>query len=140
MKDPQLLRAYNKIARRLESFLQDRAPVGKTGALKSSIAVTVSEMGIRISSYDYGYYLHLGTGQEASGLTFEQAIGKNYNPNPGEGDNGIKPRFWMSFGQAIWQQVLDEIEAEEGSALAKIIAAQLAPQMGASQPIKVKLK
>ena len=140
MRDPKLAQAYNRIARRLESILKSRAPKGETGLLRTSVAVRVTDNGIDIETYDYGMWLHLGTGQEASGLTFEQAIGKTYNPIPGVGDGGIKPRYWMSFGQSAWQQILDEIEREEGKAFAQMIAARLSSQIGSPQTTKVKIK
>jgi hypothetical protein len=140
MKDPKLLKAYNKIARRLESFLQGRAPVGETGTLKTGTTVSVTDAGIRIETYNYGMFLHLGTGIESSNLTYEQALTKSYNPNPGVGVGGIKPRFWMSFGQTLWTQILDEIAKEEGNALAQMIAAKLGSQMGMPQIVTVKLK
>jgi hypothetical protein len=140
MRDPKLTRAYNQIARKLESVLKNRAPVGETGRLKAGVSVKVSNDGIDIETFDYGMWLHLGTGQEASGLTFEQAIGKTYNPNPGVGDGGIKPRYWMSFGQSIWKQTLDEIEAAEGAAIAQIMAARFSSEIRGNDTAKVKMK
>jgi hypothetical protein len=138
MKDPKLKQAYNRIARKLESFLRSQAPVGRTGTLREQTKVVVDDNGFRIETVNYGFFLHLGTEEETSGLTFEEAIVKRYNPNPGKGDDGIKPRYWMSFGQTLWAQILDEIEREEGIALANMIAAQLGSSMGGA--VKVKRK
>ena len=140
MRNPNLTRAYNRIARKIESVLVNRAPIGKTGLLKTSVKVKVSDNGILIETLDYGAFLSLGTGQEKSGLTFEQAVTQAYNPNPGKGVGGIKPRFWLSFGQSIWQQTLDEIEMEEGKAFAQIIVARLSTGVGMPSIVKVKIK
>lgn len=138
MKNSKLKQAYNRIARKLESFLRSQAPLGDTGSLREQTKVVVDDNGFRIETVNYGFFLHLGTEEETSGLNFEEAIIKRYNPNPGKGDDGIKPRYWMSFGQTLWQQILDEIEREEGKALANMVAAQLGNQMGPG--VKVKMK
>lgn len=107
---------YNKIARRLEQILQSQAPVD-TGKLKRSIAVEFTENGFAI--YDptgYGFYTHAGTGREAAGggsnpaSIYAQLVNKIYNPNPGEGRGGIKPRFWMNFSESVYNMIEDELE------------------------------
>jgi hypothetical protein len=138
MKDQKLRQAYMKIGRKLESFLVSQAPVGRTGRLKDQTRVVVDDKGFRIESLDYGFYLHFGTEEESSGLTFESTLYKKYVPNPGKGDGGIKPRYWMSFGQSMWQQVLDELAKEEGAAFARMIQAQLSNMIGPN--IKVTTK
>ena len=138
MEDQKLRQAYMKIGRKLESFLVSQAPVGKTGRLKDQTRVIVDDKGFRIESLDYGFYLNFGTEGEESGLDFESALYKKYVPNPGKGRGGIKPRFWMSFGQTLWQQVLDELTKEEGAAFARMIEAQLANMIGPN--IKVTTK
>jgi len=138
MRDPKLTQAYNRIARKLEAILKSQAPVGQTGSLKEQTQVTVNDNGFRIQTVDYGFFLHFGTEEETSGLTFEQTLLKQYNLKPGVGDGGIKPRFWMSFGQTQWMQILDEIEKEEGKAFANLLAAQLGNQIGSTVKVKTK--
>jgi hypothetical protein len=107
---------YNKIARRLEQVLQMQAPID-TGRLKRSIAVAFDENGFVI--YDptgYGFYTHAGTGREAatSGdnprTIYDALSNKKYNPNPGQGKGGIKPRYWMNFSDSVYQMIDDELE------------------------------
>lgn len=112
----KLDQTYNKIARRLEQILQMQAPVD-TGRLKRSIAVTFTENGFAI--YDptgYGFYTHAGTGREGAGSgnntasIYAQLVNKIYNPNPGEGRGGIKPRYWMNFSESVYNMIEDELE------------------------------
>ena len=138
MRDPKLAQAYNRIGRKLEAILKSQAPVGQTGSLREQTKVTVNDKGFRIQTVDYGFFLHFGTEEESSGLTFEETLLKQYNLQPGVGDGGIKPRFWMSFGQTQWMQILDEIEREEGKAFANLLAAQLGNQIGSTVKVKTK--
>lgn len=111
-----LTQTYNKIARRLEQILQSQAPVD-TGRLRRSIAVEFTENGFAI--YDptgYGFYTHAGTGREAAGKgsntasIYAQLANKIYNPDPGKGRDGIKPRFWMNFSESVYKMIEDELE------------------------------
>lgn len=101
---------YNKISRRLEAILQSQAPV--------DIAVIYDQNGFII--YDpttYGMYLHRGTGEEIDGAasqddskTYLNLIRKKWNPNPGVGEGGIKPRYWMNFSDSVYEMIDEELE------------------------------
>jgi hypothetical protein len=108
---------YNRISRKLEAILRYQAPVD-TGHLRNSIMVGYDEHGIII--YDptsYGMYLHRGTGDERDSAsstndatTYYNLLRNRWNPNPGEGKGGIKPRYWMNFEDSIYEMIDQEIE------------------------------
>jgi hypothetical protein len=108
---------YNKISRKLEAILRYQAPVD-TGRLRNSITVGYDEKGIIIyDPTDYGMYLHRGTGDErdtasstSDATTYYNLLRKRWNPRPGEGKGGIKPRYWMNFEDSIYEMIDEEIE------------------------------
>ena len=124
---------YAKISRKLEQILQNQAPFD-TGRLKSSIVVQYDDTGFTISlgSADYGMFLHEGTGREkdaGANSNFSEAyanmIAKNWNPNPGEGQEGIKPRYWMNFSDSVYEMINDEISTTYAQAIEEILIEEL---------------
>jgi hypothetical protein len=98
---------YNKIAREIETILKLQVPVD-TGDLRDSISVTVNQDGFEIDYEDYGNFTDDGTGSyyEETDNIFAQP----FNPNPGKGEGGIKPRHWTNFGKAEEEKMYEEIE------------------------------
>lgn len=123
---------YNSISRRLEAILRYQAPVD-TGHLRSSIIVTYDAKGLLI--YDptsYGMYLHRGTGDERdtasstnNETTYLNLLRKRWNPNPGKGTKGIKPRYWMNFSDTVYEMIDQEIEKAISEQLEQGITEQL---------------
>ena len=123
---------YNKISRKLEAILRSQAPVD-TGHLQNSVMVLYDENGFVI--YDtttYGMYLHRGTGDEADAgasqddsRTYLNLIRKKWNPNPGKGEGGIKPRYWMNFADSVYEMIDQEMEKVITQELEKGITEQL---------------
>jgi hypothetical protein len=102
---------YLKISRRLEAILRAQAK----GSLKNSVSVTYDEKGMTISeSSGYGIYTHQGTGKYRKGNTYADTMNLPYDPNPGVGEGGIQPRYWLNLSQSVWQQIDDEIAKAVG--------------------------
>ena len=109
-----LKKTYLKISRRLEAILRSQAK----GSLKNSVAVVYNDKGLTImESSGYGIYTHQGTGKYRKGNTYSDTMNYPFDPNPGVGEGGIQPRYWLNFSQAVWQQVDDEIAKAIGLAL-----------------------
>jgi hypothetical protein len=49
----------------------------------------------------YGVFLDTGTGKYYK----PNIVRGEWNPNPGEGDDGIIPRYWMTLAQATAQRI-----------------------------------
>jgi hypothetical protein len=133
MEGINLKPVYAQISRKLEQILQGQAPV-ETGNLRSQVSVTYDETGfvINLGNAQYGIYLHEGTGMEASsgaGSDFTSAYLKMsdfaWNPRPGMGEGGIKPRYWMNFSDTVYEMINDEISAAYGEAINEIIQQEL---------------
>jgi len=109
--------AYDKIARIIEQILKRQVPV-RTGELKSSLRVTVVGSGLEIefvlSEKKYGIFTDMGTGRYKA-----KSRGK-WNPRPGKGRDGIRPRFWKSISDKdqvriqilIQEELTKQIEIE----------------------------
>lgn len=128
---------YAKFSRRIETILRGQAP-RKTGALADSIRVVVNKDGMQIvlqpiaGRESYGPYLHRGTGDErASGSSqnFDEAymnlIERAWNPNPGKGIGGIKPRYFLNLQDTFYEQMNDmlaeEFAKQQGEFVTKIL-------------------
>ena len=127
-----LTSTYNKISRKLEAILKSQAPVD-TGNLKNSIIVSFDEKGFIIyDSTSYGMYLHRGTGEERNtassqddATTYFNLLRMRWNPNPGKGEQGIKPRYWMNFSDSVYEMIDDELEKVIAQELEQGITEQL---------------
>lgn len=124
---------YATISRKLEQVLQNQAPY-KTGRLRASVQVTFDETGfvINLGSATYGIFLHEGTERERDGgatsdfaTAYTNMAQKNWNPNPGEGTDGIKPRYWMNFSDSIYEMINEEISAAYAEAINEILIEEL---------------
>lgn len=108
--DSILTPATNLASRLISAQLKRQAPV-KTGALKRSTKVKTEREevdGEYIFTYNfdylgYGIYTDLGTGQYA----VDEDRRREWNPAPGKGKGGIKPRFWTTIEQSVSDRVGD---------------------------------
>lgn len=128
MAEINLKEEFGKIARKIEMLLRGQAP---SANLAGAVQVTYEDNGFAIALDDsarYGIYLWRGTGNErAAGAsddiqaTYDAIWDKKYDPNPGPGRGGIKPRFWLNLKMADIMELQTEIE----EAIAAALEAQL---------------
>lgn len=98
MEDINLQQIVNYYSRTIAAQLMRQSPV-KTGALKRSIKVKgkQTDKGLTFTTdyKRYGIFTDLGTGPYATKKRGE------WNPKPGKGRGGIRPRFWTTLPEAI---------------------------------------
>ena len=118
--EPEIVRAAYQAARIMETKIKFQAPV-KTGALRKSVKVvprfTERSVLLDIVSLDYGKYTDLGTGRYRTPASKR----RNWNPRPGKGKGGIKPRFWTSITKSFRQTQINSLFT---NAIRKIIKRQ----------------
>lgn len=118
--EDEIKKAAFMAARVFESALKAQSPVD-TGALEKSIKVTPiftdDSVKFRSSYLTYGKFLDLGTGPYKTPASSRRA----WNPKPGKGTGGIKPRFWTS----IKQGTRDSINKMISDAFMKVIRTTL---------------
>ena len=99
MAELSLTKVYRRIETLVKNRLKFQVPVGKTGDLQKSITVRVEETsgGIKfIEGYlTYGIFLKSGTGRY-----LKPNPKAEWNPNPGKGKGGLKPRYWTNLDKA----------------------------------------
>jgi len=92
----------DKAARIMQNELRRQAPVD-TGALKKSIRVrgiyNGSSVRFNTEYLYYGKFVDQGTGPYATKAR------KAWNPAPGKGKGGIKPRFWTTLEGTFRQRI-----------------------------------
>ncbi len=97
-EDPELARAMAETARVIETLLKGQATKMKASGLAKSIEVVSKDKGGKVSftvdSIYYGKFLDMGTMKERA-----RRRGP-FDPNPGVGVGGIKPRFWSTVNTA----------------------------------------
>lgn len=118
--EPEIKKAMGDAARLIETLLKSQAPK-KTGALAKSVQITPKETPkgniVFQSNYNrYGRFLDWGTLAESA----YPNRGK-WNPRPGKGTGGIKPRFWTTINAATKQRIKQIMTA----ATAKVLKTQL---------------
>ncbi len=100
--DPDIRRAATTAARLTTTKLKSQAPV-KTGALRDSVRTRVAVKGdnfsLIITYKPYGLYTDLGTGPYKTSPKNR----RGWNPKPGKGKGGIKPRFWTTLDK-VWRE------------------------------------
>ena len=98
------------IAKLMQDQLRKQAPVA-TGALQRSVVVKAKESpdGVQmVTGYlTYGIFTDSGTGKFRK--PNPNAI---FNPNPGKGKGGIKPRYWTNLDNAVTIRIARIIERE----------------------------
>jgi hypothetical protein len=111
--DSILTPATNKASRLISAQMRRQAPKD-TGALRSSVKVKLTRTGDLEKGFTftytteflkYGIYTDLGTGNYGVSETQRG----NWNPKPGKGKGGIKPRFWLSLADSIKDPILQDL-------------------------------
>jgi hypothetical protein len=114
MKELDLTKVYKRIEVLVKNKLREQSPDGpEPGApLRNSITVRVEETkdGFAfVTGYlTYGRFLDLGTERYFKG---ERPDAK-WNPNPGKGRRGIKPRYWTNLGKPTEKMIADLVAKE----------------------------
>lgn len=112
-----LTRQAYAIARIIQAILNTQKPFSKNVKVRPFVSGT--QILFYYEEPDYGTYLDLGTGRYHKPASRR---GK-WNPSPGEGTDGIKPRFWKSLPEGIKQRIgrmmADAITKEINKELAK---------------------
>lgn len=131
MEVENLKQEFQSIARRIEEILRGQAP---SANLAGAVQVVYEDNGFIISLDDtatYGIYLWRGTRDEiASGAiagTDSDSIQSTYDAiwdrkpdlNPGKGEGGIKPRYWLNLKMTDIDELQNEIEKAIADALNK---------------------
>jgi len=129
MAEVNLKEQFALIARRIEEIIRGQAP---SSNLAGAVQVVYENDGFVISLDDnatYGIYLLRGTGEEradgavpgtdgdALQTTYEAIWDKRPNSNPGKGQRGIKPRFWLNLIAGDRDELQYEIEQAITNAL-----------------------
>lgn len=118
--EPEIKKAMGDAARVIESLLKFQAPK-KTGSLAKSVKVVGQETKSGNVSFQsnynrYGRFLDWGTLAESA-----YPNRGRWNPRPGKGRGGIKPRFWTTINAATRERVKQIMAA----ATSKVIKTQL---------------
>ena len=106
--DKYLTPASNMASRLVSAQVRGQAPV-KTGALKRSVKVRLDRTennGTYAFTFNYNYlgygiFTDLGTKPYA----VDDASRGPWNPKPGKGEGGIRPRFWLSLDESIQDRI-----------------------------------
>ncbi len=106
---PEVKSIYQTVARSIENEIKAQAPSKKIAAGTTVVTeftgddevqfVTVIEDQVK-----YGIYLDKGTGKYRSDTE------GRWNPNPGKGTDGIRPRFWTSLSDTFVERINMMIE------------------------------
>jgi hypothetical protein len=98
------------IAKLMQDQLRRQAPVA-TGALQKSVVVRAKESkdGVQmVTGYlTYGIFTDSGTGRYK-----KPNPNATWNPKPGKGKGGIKPRYWTNLDNAVTIRIDEIIERE----------------------------
>lgn len=127
MAEVKLDGIFKKIQTLIKNRLRFQVPVAKGtkkkpgGELKASVDVKVyqNERGVQFKSsfLEYGKFTDEGTKPYYKG----EQPNKKWNPKPGPGKKGIKPRYWTHLDKATLQQISKLIAKETTKQLAKAI-------------------
>lgn len=122
----------NKVARKYEQVLQNQAPV-RTGELRRQVSVDWRIVdtpdgeqvifSVNLGRAPYGVFTNQGTGKYYD----RNPDRKKWNPKPGEGTDGIKPRYWMNLPESIKKMAQKEFSTskEIRMEIAKWVRAEL---------------
>ena len=114
MAELNLTKVYRRIEVLVKNKLREQSPDGpEPGApLRNSITVKVVEtrdgFGFVEGYLTYGRFLDLGT----EGYFKGERPDAKWNPNPGKGKRGIKPRYWTNLGKPTQRMIADLLAKE----------------------------
>lgn len=104
--DKYLTPATNMASRLVSLQLRRQSPV-KTGRLRKSIHIRANrtDEGVTfVATYlDYGTFTDTGTGPYG----VQDSDRRSWDPIPGKGKGGIKPRFWLSLDDIFLDNIND---------------------------------
>jgi hypothetical protein len=110
MAELTLKPVLNTISKIMQDQLRRQAPVA-TGALQKSVTVRAVESkdGVQmVTGYlNYGVFTDSGTGRYR-----KPNPNATWNPRPGKGKGGIKPRYWTNLNKAVTIKIARIIEKE----------------------------
>lgn len=132
----ELREEFIRIARDIETAIRMQAPSSK---LQGAVSVVYERNGDQDDfiialdeEFRYGIYLHRGTmaerdpeASEDFEAMAEAFIDRRFNPNPGKGKGGIKPRYWLNLGRMRLEIFQDEIDQAIITALEQTIEKEL---------------
>ena len=128
MAEIKLDGVFKRIETLIKNRLRFQVPVAKGtkkkpgGELKASIDVKVYEskgnVQFKSSFLEYGKFTDEGTKPYWKG----PQPNKKWNPKPGPGKRGIKPRFWTNLDKATLQQISKLIAKETTKQIAKALS------------------
>ena len=108
--DSKLKEEYNRITRWMEQAITSQAP-RDTGKLASSVSVTYELQGISpifkigTPNVKYGIFIYEGTGSQKD----SNPSGKNPIKDPGTGDGGIKPTYFLNLNSKDKKRMTKEV-------------------------------
>lgn len=123
MESTSLKASFNQIAKRIEGMLKAQAPSTKIARGIRVVYTNDAFVFLFDEKVKYGLYLWKGTKDERApgalpGLndmdlekSYEAIFDRPYDPNPGKGVGGIKPRYWLNFTKTSLNDLQREIEA-----------------------------
>ncbi len=105
---PEVKKIYEMVGRIMENEIRNQAPSSRI-ASGTTVVTEFTEDGVAYytviaDKVKYGVYLDKGTGQY---YTAEEGP---FNPNPGKGQDGIRPRFWTSLSDTFMERINTMIE------------------------------
>lgn len=120
---PLVIEAYEMAAREIQAIIRAQAPGNN---IEKGLTVTYEVDGDTVAwrvnfadDVKYGIYLDEGTGP------YEDEEFDPWNPNPGKGTDGIKPRHFTTIEPAVWARIEMMIEAAIQATKEKEIEEQL---------------
>ncbi len=122
MAELNLTKVYRRIEVLVRNKLREQVPVGETGKLQRSITVKVVEtpdgFNLVTGYLTYGRFVDLGTKRYYKGENPDA----RWNPNPGKGKGGIKPRYWTNLGKPTTKLIADLLAKEIAKQATEIIS------------------
>lgn len=122
MAELNLTKVYRRIEVLVRNKLREQVPVGETGKLQRSITVKVVEtpdgFNLVTGYLTYGRFIDLGTERYYKGENPDA----RWNPNPGKGKGGIKPRYWTNLGKPTTKLISDLLAKEIAKQATEIIS------------------
>ena len=123
-----IVRVLNEVGEKIVSILKSQAPK-KTGALRDSIVHKVSKQGndfiLDFGYLQYGIFVSLGTYGNADKSAYGMSVYDlpKWNPRPGKGGYGIRPRYWTSLSENA-NEIAEELNTKIAEVMEKGITGE----------------
>jgi hypothetical protein len=122
--DPIVVEAAYLAARVMEANIRSQSPSEKIAGGTTVLPVFENdEVRFEVVLADqvkYGIFLDSGTMRE-----YKPNPNAAFNPNPGKGDDGIKPRYWTNMDETFQERITQIMERAMTEAIEKNIDKQL---------------